>query len=56
VQQYLRARPIDELHLAVVPVLLGAGERLLGDQLDGYERVELVASPRVAHFRVLKNG
>lgn len=28
IQQYLRAGLIDELHLAIVPVLLGAGERL----------------------------
>jgi len=34
VQQYLRAGLVDELHLAVVPVLLGGGERLF-DSLDG---------------------
>jgi dihydrofolate reductase len=28
IQQYLRARLIDELHVAVAPVLLGSGERL----------------------------
>ena len=31
VQQYLRAGLIDELHLAISPVLLGSGERFLGD-------------------------
>jgi dihydrofolate reductase len=54
IQQYLRAGLIDELHLAVVPILLGAGERLF-DHLDGgpvgYECVEFVASPAVAHAR-----
>lgn len=30
VRQYLEARLIDELHLAVAPVLLGKGEHLLG--------------------------
>ena len=28
IQQYLRRRLIDEMHLAIAPVLLGAGERL----------------------------
>jgi dihydrofolate reductase len=53
VQQYLRAGLVGELHVPVVPVLLGAGERVFdGDDLvAGFERVEVVASPRVAHFR-----
>ena len=54
VQQYLRAGLIDELHVAVVPILLGGGERLF-DHLDGapegYACVELVSSPSVAHVR-----
>jgi dihydrofolate reductase len=54
IQQYLRAGLIDEIHLAVVPVLLGSGERFF-DHLDGgpngYECVELVSSPSVAHVR-----
>jgi dihydrofolate reductase len=52
VQQYLRAGLIDELHLAIVPTLLGRGERLF-DHLDGgpegYECIELNSSPAVAH-------
>jgi dihydrofolate reductase len=55
VQQFLRARLIDDLHLAIVPVLLGRGERLF-DHLDGgpygYECVEFVASPSVTHIRL----
>ena len=55
VQQYLGAGLIDELHLAVVPILLGSGERLF-DHLDGaaggYECVEFVSSPSVAHVRL----
>jgi dihydrofolate reductase len=57
VQQYLRAGLIDELHLAVVPVLLGAGERLfdhLNGGPDGYECVEFVSSPSVAHVRLAR--
>jgi dihydrofolate reductase len=55
VQQYLRAGLIDEMHLAIVPVVLGRGERLfdhLDGGLDGYESVELVSSPAVAHVRI----
>jgi dihydrofolate reductase len=52
IQQYLRAGLIDELHVPIVPVLLGGGERLF-DQVDGaadrYECVEFVSSPAVAH-------
>jgi dihydrofolate reductase len=55
VQQYLRAGLIDELSVAVVPLLLGGGERLF-DHLDGapagYECVEFVSSPSVAHVRL----
>jgi dihydrofolate reductase len=55
VQQYLRAGLIDEMHVAIVPILLGGGERLF-DGLDGgahgYECVEFVSSPSVAHVRL----
>ena len=54
IQQYLRAGLIDEMHLAIVPILLGSGERLF-DHLDGgpdgYDCVEFVSSPSVAHVR-----
>ncbi len=57
VQQYLRAGLIDEMHLAVVPILLGGGERLF-DRLDGsperYECVEHVCSPAVTHVRLAR--
>lgn len=33
IRQYLRARLIDELHLAISPVLFGKGENLLAGHL-----------------------
>jgi len=53
VQQYLRAGLVDELHVPVVPVLLGAGERLFDDVhlLDAFTDVEVVGSGRVSHMR-----
>ena len=53
VRQYLQARLVDELHLAVRPVLLGAGEQLFHG-LDwrslGYEVSKYVAGERAAHM------
>jgi len=52
VRQYLRAGLLDELHLHVAPILLGAGERLLDDVGEPLlEPVEVVASPAVTHIR-----
>jgi dihydrofolate reductase len=57
IQQYLRARLIDEMHYVISPILLGTGERLL-DNLDdvrtGYRCVELVTSPAVVHVRLTR--
>jgi dihydrofolate reductase len=58
IQQYLRAGLIDEMHVAIVPILLGGGERVF-DNLDGgpdgYECVELVSSPSVVHARFARS-
>ena len=52
VREYLRAKLIDELHLAIRPVVLGAGENLWRD-LDvsalGYECTKHVAGERALH-------
>ncbi|KJC33911.1 deaminase/reductase [Bradyrhizobium sp. LTSP885] len=52
VRQFLQARLLDEVQLALSPVLLGAGENLFAG-LDlpslGYEVVARVASPNATH-------
>jgi dihydrofolate reductase len=59
VQQYLRAGLIDDLHLVIVPLLLGGGERLF-DHLDGgpegYECAALISSPAATHARLSRAG
>jgi dihydrofolate reductase len=52
VQQFLAAGLLDELLLHVVPVVLGAGERLLKNVGEpALEPAEVVASPAVTHIR-----
>ncbi len=58
VRQYLQAGLIDELHLAISPVLLGTGEHLLaGIDLPalGYRCTDHVASDKALHV-VLSKG
>jgi len=53
IRQYLEAGLIDEMHLAVSPVLLGAGENLLsGLNLPalGFQKKEYVSTPAAAHY------
>ena len=59
IQQYLREGLIDELHIAIAPVLLSAGERLFeGVDLRalGYECVECVASEKATHVVLRQQG
>ncbi|HVN70079.1 MAG TPA: dihydrofolate reductase family protein [Candidatus Binatia bacterium] len=55
IRAYLRARLIDEMHLAVAPALLGSGEALF-DGLDlprlGYAVTETVPGERATHVLV----
>jgi dihydrofolate reductase len=57
VRQYLSAGLIDEMHLAMAPVLLGAGENLFAG-LDlpalGYVCTERVSTPAAAHLTVTR--
>lgn len=59
IQQYLRAGLIDELHIAISPVLLGRGERLF-EGVDmralGYECVQSVASEKATHVVLRRQG
>ncbi len=59
VRQYLEARLLDELHLAVRPVLLGRGEALFaGMNLDalGYEAAPGPAGERAAHMFIRRRA
>jgi len=53
IRQYLKHRLIDELHIAIAPVLLGSGERLF-DNIDlpslGYSCTQHVGTPRATHI------
>ncbi len=57
IQQYLRAALVDEMHLAISPVLLGSGEHLFAgiDALKlGYTCTEHVATPGATHVVLTK--
>ena len=53
IRQFLQARLVEEMHLAVSPILLGSGEHLLAG-LDlpalGYQITECVPSVKAAHY------
>jgi dihydrofolate reductase len=59
IRQYLSARLIDEMHLAIRPVLLGAGESLLSG-LDlramGYECIRHVVGERALHVFISRRS
>lgn len=53
IHQYLKERLVDELHVAIVPILLGSGEKLFSDinlLSLGYQCVEHVASNNANHI------
>ena len=57
-KQYLKARLIDNLHLAVAPVLLGSGENLFSG-IDfaalGYRITERVPTEKAVHLTVVRD-
>ena len=59
IRQYLRAKLIDEMHLAIAPVLLGSGENLFaGIDLPslGYRIVEHIPTQNATHVVLRKIG
>jgi dihydrofolate reductase len=58
IRQYLKAGLIDEMHIAVSPVLLGAGEQLFAAGINlrtlGFTQVEYVSTPKAAHYVLRK--
>jgi len=57
-QQYLRAGLVDEMEIHLVPVLLGAGERLFedtGTDFNGLELVRTVPTNRVTHLKFARH-
>jgi dihydrofolate reductase len=58
IRQYLRAGLVDEIHLAIAPVLLGSGEPLLADlnlPALGFQCVEHKATARATHVVLRKS-
>jgi dihydrofolate reductase len=59
IRQYLRAGLVDEMHLAISPVLLGSGEHLFAD-IDtaslGYRCTEHVPTQNATHVVLTKQG
>jgi dihydrofolate reductase len=59
IQQYLEAGLIDELHVAIAPVLLGGGERLF-EGVDmralGFSCVQYASSEKAAHVVLRREG
>ena len=57
VREYLRAGLVDDLHLAVRPILLGAGESLFAGldlRVLGYETANYIPGERAAHVFLRK--
>jgi dihydrofolate reductase len=57
IRQYLRARLVDEMHLAISPVLLGSGEHLLVDIYTlklGYQCTEYTPTKNATHVVLTK--
>jgi dihydrofolate reductase len=59
VRQFLQAGLVDEMHVAVGPVFMGAGEALwhgLDLRALGYEVAEVIPGERATHVMVRKRG
>ena len=59
IRQYLQAGLIDEMHVAISPVLLGSGEHLFGGLnmlASGYQCTEHVTTAKAMHFVLAKRA
>jgi dihydrofolate reductase len=60
IRQFLEAHLLEELHIAVVPILLGAGERLFGSGLSGlpeaYECARSEGTKAAFHALLVRRG
>jgi dihydrofolate reductase len=59
IKEYLKARLIDEMHIAVAPVILGKGENLFtGIDLPalGYALTERVSTPAATHLIIARKS
>jgi dihydrofolate reductase len=57
IRQYLQAKLIDEMHVAISPILLGSGEHLLAGINTvalGYQCTEHVTTANAMHFMLRK--
>jgi dihydrofolate reductase len=57
VQEYIKAKDVDELQISLVPILLEAGERLFEgiSELPGLELTRTVATPGVIHLKFARS-
>ncbi|MEU1431665.1 dihydrofolate reductase family protein [Nocardia sp. NPDC005746] len=58
IRQYLAAGLVDEMNLAIVPTLLGSGERLFDNlgTLPGYRVVDMVSTAAVTHVWLARSA
>lgn len=58
IRQYLRARLVDEMHLAIAPIFLGTGEKLFSETNMpelGYQCVERACTENATHIVLKKH-
>jgi dihydrofolate reductase len=57
VRQFLAAGLVDEMHIAMAPLLIGSGERVFPESAPpaGYRCVEHTSSPAVVHLRFVRD-
>jgi dihydrofolate reductase len=59
IREYLYARLVDELHIAIAPVLLGSGESLFAN-IDlprlGYKVTQNVATAKATHIMLTRKN